>query len=99
MKGENISIVIADICHREGIKYSSVNPEVYQLYKDARRLGEIFMQLKEINSDLLEISERHKLPDSVGQMLKDDISKLEQIDHDIVKLAHKIREEEKGRAI
>lgn len=41
-----ISLTIREICNKLGIEYSSCNPNHAQMINDAKRLGEIFGDLK-----------------------------------------------------
>jgi hypothetical protein len=91
---KNISILITDICNKHGIKYSSVNKEVQQLYKDAKQLSEIYFQLRNIMGKLKEIGQRHNIK-GLGIILEDDINKLENIEHDIMKIVKQFQELEK----
>jgi len=56
-------------------------------YLVAKRLGEIYLALKEFSAELQEFAEDHELG-NIGSMLLDDIRKIEQADHDLVKIAH-----------
>lgn len=62
-------------------------------YKDAKRLGEIYLALKEFAGELQELAEEHEF-DGIGKMLLDDIRKIEDADHDLIRLAHKLAKEE-----
>ena len=92
MNGESISLMITQICHDLNINYSSVNPEIVQLYKDAIALRDIYLQLIQIEAKLVTIEERHEV-NGLGELLRDDIVKLENISHHVIKLAHKLKEE------
>ena len=95
MNSERISLHILEACKKEGIEYCSINHRYLQLVQDARRLGEIYLQLKIIAGGLQEISERYAIKMLSG-MLTDDISEIEKIDHDIIKVMNKMREEIKN---
>jgi hypothetical protein len=92
MESKRISITIAEICQKLGIDYSSVNPHYIQMIDDAKRLGEIFRDLKIIAGDLEAIAERHQV-DGLKDIIHQDALDLETIDHDIIRLAKKIKEE------
>jgi len=85
-----ISHLIMQCCIKEGIKYSSTNPAYTNLEEDAIRIREIYVLLKELESDLLEIADRHSL-DNIGRFLKAEISLLDNIDHDLIKIAQQIK--------
>lgn len=89
---KNISKVIVDCCKRNGINYCSSYLKNPQLYEDALRLRDIYLQLKEISADLQEIAERHKV-ESMYKILEDDILKIEKADHDVLRLAQKLIKE------
>jgi hypothetical protein len=59
---------------------------------DAKRLGEIFRDLKIIAGDLEAIAERHQV-DGLKEIIHQDALDIETIDHDIIRLAQKIRKE------
>jgi len=61
-------------------------------YRIAKRLGEIYLALKELSGELQEFAEDHELG-SIGNMLLDDIKKIEQADHDLIRVAHKLIKE------
>jgi len=86
---KNISHLVSEACKRAGIDYKSCNPNYVDFTNDAQLLGQIYRDLLEIAEKLTEISERHSIPE-----LKLDISKIQAIDHDLVRVATKIREEE-----
>ena len=88
---KRISLTIAEACKKYGIEYNSCNPNYIQMIDDAKRLGEIFRELKIMAGDLEAISERHKI-DGLGKILHQGALQLEAIDHDIIKLAQKIKE-------
>jgi hypothetical protein len=90
---KNISITIMSVCKKYNIPYESVNFKHKDFCNDAIRLGEIYKELQLILGDLLEIEERHNV-NGLGELLKDDILQLETIEHDIIKIANKIRKEE-----
>lgn len=91
---KRISLTIAEVCQKLGIDYSSINPNYNVLIDDAKRLGKIFRDLKIIAGDLEAIAERHKI-DGLGKIIHLGALQLEAIDHDIIRLAQKIKEEEK----
>ena len=88
---KRISLTITEICKKLDINYQSINPSYLQMINDAKRLGEIFRDLKIIAGDLEAISERHNL-DGLKNLIHADALKIEEIDHDIIHLAKKIKE-------
>ncbi|MFH0806088.1 MAG: hypothetical protein V1901_04385 [Patescibacteria group bacterium] len=89
MEDKNISLRILTICRKLGIDYNSPSINA-NFINDAGRLGDIYIDLKSIAAEILEISERHNL-EGLGQLLLDDIEILEKIDHDILKVARKLK--------
>jgi hypothetical protein len=89
---KRISLTITEICQKLGIEYTSCNINYIQMINDAKRLGEIFRDLKIIAGDLEAIAERHKI-DGLGTLLHDDALVIEKLDHEIIKMAMKIKEE------
>lgn len=94
MDGLRISAAVVDACNKLGIEYKSANAQYMEFFKDAQRLGEIYLQLKEIIGDLMGVSERYGVS-VIGTLLLDDINILEKIDHDVFKLARKLVDQEK----
>jgi len=92
MKAERISLTIGEICAKLGIDYCTVNPHYLEMLNDAKRLGEIFRDLKIIAGDLEAIAERHQI-NGLTEIIHQDALDLETIDHDIIRLAKKIKEE------
>ena len=93
MGDKRISQSIIEACKREGIVYTSVNPNYTKFYSDARKVGEIYRDLKILAGELEEICERHNI-DELSKLLHDDILEIEKVEHDLIKVAHKLREEE-----
>jgi len=94
MESVKLSLEIVNICKQLGIEYTSVNPKATIFLQDASRLGEIYLQLKIIIGDLKEIEERHHI-EGLASLFDDDIQTLNKIDHDINRVAMKIRDEQK----
>jgi hypothetical protein len=86
---KNISHIIDESCKKCGINYKSCNPNYITFTTDAQLLGQLYKDLQQIASKLVEISERHDIPE-----LKIDIFNLNFIDHDLVRLATRIKNEE-----
>jgi|GEM_PF-4945654 len=89
---KNISKLIVDCCKKEGINYCSIYLKNPELYEDAYKLKDIYLQLKEIAGDLEEISEKYNL-ENFNTLLVDDIKKLIEADHDIFKIMRKLIKE------
>lgn len=89
MPHKRISLTILEVCQKLGINYK---PEDKQLFNDAKRLGEIYRELKVITGDLQCISERHNIKD-LYLLLSDDIEQIEKIEHDVIRIATKIKNE------
>jgi len=87
---KRISLTISEICQKLGITYESINPNYRQMINDAKRLGEIFRDLKIIAGDLEGIAERNNIKE-LKNIIHKEASAIEKIDHDIVKIAQKIK--------
>jgi hypothetical protein len=87
MSKYNIGKVIEKIAKSHGITYTSI------LHKEADvlRLQEIYRQVEEITGDLLELDEKW----AHGLLFKVEIPHLETVKHNVIKLAKKIKSEEK----
>lgn len=92
MESKRISLTISEICQKLNIDYQSVNPHYLQMINDAKRLGEIYRDLKIIAGDLQAIAERHNI-DGLQNLLYDDAITIEKIDHELIKIAQKIYQE------
>ena len=90
INGERISLTIDSICKKYGIEHKSINPHYLAQLRDAERLHEIYLNIKKIINELKEIEERHKI-NGLSKILEDDIHKLENVDHDIIKLVKQIK--------
>jgi len=88
---KRISLTIAEVCQKLGIDYKSVNPNYLSMIDDAKRMGEIYRELKEIAGDLTAIAERHNI-EGLKDLLLDDANTIDKIDHEIIKMAQKIKE-------
>jgi len=88
-----ISNTIVETCKKLGIYYKSVNPNYITYTNDAQQLLQLYRDLIEISAKLKEISERHDIPE-LKQMLQFDVETLTKIDHDLIKLARKLKEKE-----
>ena len=92
MGDKRISQAIIEACKKEGIEYSSVNPNYTKFYSDAKKIGEIYRELIILARDLEEICERHNI-NELSKLLHDDVLEIEKIEHDLIKFAHKIQKE------
>jgi len=93
MKAERISLTIGEVCAKLGIDYCTINPHYLEMINDAKRLGEIFRDLKIIAGDLEAIAERHQI-DGLRNLIYKNVLEIETIDHDIVKLARQLKDKE-----
>lgn len=91
---KQISHNIAEACKKLGIDYKSCNPNYVEYYTDAQELGQIYRDLKEIAAKLKDLSEKHNI-DEIGKFLDREVELIERIDHDLIKLAHRLNEEKK----
>jgi len=89
---KNISNIIVETCKKENIPYKSCNPNYVTFNSDAQLLGQLYRDLIEIGAKLSEIAERHDIP-LLREMIKFDIEQLEAIDHDLVRMSNKLKEE------
>jgi hypothetical protein len=87
---KRISLIIMEVCQKYGIDYTSVNPQHALLINDAKRLGEIMVDLRIIAGDLEAIAERHDI-DGLKSIIHQDALAIEKIDHELVKIAAQIR--------
>jgi hypothetical protein len=93
MKAERISLIIGEVCAKVGLDYCTSNPHVLEMINDAKRLGTIFRDLKIIAGDLEAIADRHEI-DGLKDIIHKEALDIEKIDHDIIRLAQKIKDEE-----
>ena len=91
MKAENISLVIASVCKELGINYCSTNPHIVTLHEDAKKLGKVYLWLKEIVGIMKEIEDRHNL-NGLRQKFEHIINELDNADHAIIKLARELKD-------
>ena len=81
-----ISWRVENICKHLGINYHSPYLEKTNFKKDAIHLGELYYQLKQVVAQIIEIADKHGAEDLAKQLWK-DISLLEIVDHDLIKIA------------
>jgi len=91
MKAERISLTIGEVCAKLGIDYCTVNPHYLEMINDAKRLGEIYVDLKIIAGDLEAIADRHQI-DGLKNIIHKKVLEIDKIDHDLIKLANKLRD-------
>jgi hypothetical protein len=89
MPHKRISCTISEVCQKYGIDYK---PGDRVIYNDAKRLGQIFCELKIIAGDLVAIAERHDA-DGLKDIINQEALNLEVIDHEICQLASKLSKE------
>ena len=92
MPSKRISLTITEICQKLGINYQSCNPDYLVMINDAKRLGEIILELKILAGDLIGIAERHDIDGLKGILTKEALE-ISKVDHDLVKLATRIQKE------
>ena len=90
---KQISNNIIETCNKLGIKYDSINPNYITFTNDAQKLVQLYRDLIEISAKLIEIPERHNIPE-LKRKLQFDVKMLESIDHDLIKCAKQIRDKE-----
>ncbi len=81
-----ISHRIETICKHLGIKYKSKYFEKSNFHVDALRLLDLYDITKQIIGEMIEIANKHGAED-LSTMLWNDINLLENVDHDIIKIA------------
>jgi len=89
----HISYIIEKACERLGIDYKSPHIK-YNTMRDAKRLSEIYLSLKEIIGELCEIENRNHVH-GIGYAMEIIIKNLDKIDHSLIKLAFRISKEKK----
>lgn len=92
MDSVKISVTISEVCQRLGIDFHSCNEKYISYVKDAKELSEIYLDLKLLIGRIKFIEERYNL-NGLRTPFEQAISGLENIDHDIIKLARKLTEE------
>jgi len=92
-----IVAIIKEVCEKLGIPYKSPRHHtVDQFNEDVHKLADIYLQLKQIISELAEIESRYEKLNGLKEMFEKDINNLIQIDHDIIYEANKIAKKKKG---
>lgn len=90
-----ISLLIEQICQKCNIKYISKNPDKITVCSDAAKLGEIILEIETLIDKLHIILDRHKIENEIKSKIEEDLFSLHSIDHDLIKLAKKLIQEEK----
>jgi hypothetical protein len=90
MKAENVSLMIDLICKELGIEYCSTNPHYVELVEDARKMGKMYLQLKEMTGILKEIEERHGT--NLHYSFQSLIEEIDKADHVLIKLARELKD-------
>ena len=90
---KNISHIIDESCKKCGINYKSCNPNYITFTNDAQQLVQLYKDLIQIAGKLGEIAQRHNIC-GLGVVLEKEILKINEIEHELIRLATKIREEE-----
>ena len=88
--GKNISSIIKTICKKEGIKYTSLSGEGTNL-EDARRLGEIVMEIECLVDELAGIFEKHSVKSDIAEEMEKELHNLHNVDHALLRYAYYIK--------
>jgi hypothetical protein len=90
---KNISHLITEACRKNNIYYRSCNPNYITFSSDAQLLVQLYKDMLDIVDKLTGISDRHEIPE-LKKLISFDIDRINEIDHDLIRLSRKIREEE-----
>jgi hypothetical protein len=90
---KNISHIIDESCKKCGIEYKSINPNYVVFTNDAQRLVQLYKDLIHIAGQLGEIAQRHNIC-GLGAELNKAIDQINNADHELIRLATRIRKEE-----
>jgi tRNA(Ile)-lysidine synthase TilS/MesJ len=88
---KNISATIVETCKKLGIPYKSCNSNYVEFYNDAKRLGEIYLELNSLTDELENILNRHKIDHNIKDRIEQELNQLHNLDHELIKLAYKIK--------
>lgn len=88
----SISQIIQDTCKKEGIEYESINPDYKAFVSDAVRVGEIVRNIQSYIDELECIFKRYNINQNVSEEIERDLWELHAIDHSLLKLAYKLKE-------
>ncbi len=86
MESYRISYIVEQTCKKLGIDYKSPFLKERDVHRDAERLHELYLHLKQIAGELTEIEEAHNV-NGLGKLLHDDIIMIEKSEHDLIKIA------------
>lgn len=87
----SIPAIINEACRKLGVDYKSQYDTGDLTEKDINRLMSIYIQLKQICADLIEIEERHDIINGLKEDIMSSIDKLELIGHVLFEDAHKLK--------
>ena len=90
MQSANISLIINSICKELDIPYESKNLHSQSFRDDAIKLGCIYRDLKIMIGEIHDIETRHGI-DGIKEKLEEIITELDNLDHQIIKLAKELR--------
>jgi len=94
-KSTSISLMIDTICKELGINYSSKNPHYQTFVDDAIKLGGIYQDIKIMIGEIHDIEIRHGF-NGVKEKLEEIIKVLDETDHQIIRVAKALKEQEKN---
>lgn len=84
-----------DISKKFGIDYTSKNPDYLAFLGDAKRLGEIILEINSLIDELEIIFQRHNICLKNRLHLEKDLEELKVLNHDLVNLAQLAQTEKK----
>lgn len=84
MKSIRITAIIEEVCKKQGIEYRSPNhSKLVEFKKDIDKLIKIYLDLKDIEAYLYELSDKYKSLEEVKKMIDQSIKAIDTIDHEI----------------
>lgn len=81
-----ISLRIEQICKSMGIPYKSKHLHKSNFHVDAIKLNDLYCQMKQIVAEVVEIADKHGSEDLASALWR-DINMIENVDHDLTKIA------------
>ena len=90
MPNKRISLTITEVCKQLGINYTSCNKDCISMIDDAKRLGEIYRDLKIIAGDLDSIADRHEC-EGLKKIIHKEAMEIDRIDHELIRLTKRIK--------
>ena len=90
-----ISLRIEQICKHLDIDYHSPHLEKTNFHEDAIKLNELYYQMKQMVAEMVEIADKHGA-EKLAKILWHDIKLIEEVDHDLIKLAKVMNERNKN---